>query len=134
MTKLETALYAWTALNVAIGTWVLLTGQIHTFGSGLAAWIPLLIGLPSAGFLLYRLRKPTRAILLFGTLFWVLQTISVQVPDALYKFRLGISFDFRLTDNPNYVVTINLFAIVVSILFAIAAADRPASANQVATA
>ena len=134
MKKLEIALFIWTVLNVAIGAWVLLTGQLQIFGSGLAVWLPLLIGLPAAGFLLYRLLRPTRAILLFGTLFWALQTVSVQFPDALYKFRLGISFDFRLTDNPNYVVAINIFAIVVVVLFAIAAADRPASSSQVATA
>ena len=129
MTKLELALYIWTALSVAIGSWVLLTGQIQIFGSGLGVWLPFLIGLSAATLLLYRLLRPTRSILLFGTLFWAFQTISIEFPDSLYKFRLGISFDFRLTDNPTYVVAINLFAIVVVVLFAIAAANRSAQAR-----
>jgi len=133
MTKLEMALFAWTALNVAIGVWVLLTGQLQVFGSGLSAILPLAVGLPAAGFLLWRLLRPTRFILLFGTLFWALQIISVRFPDALYKFRLGLSIDFRLTDNPTYLVAINLLAIVVTILFALAASQRSEARGAVAT-
>ena len=133
MTKLEIALFAWTALNVAVGIWVLLTGQLQVFGSGVMTVLPLAIGLPAAGFLLWRLLRPTRSVLLFGTLFWAFQIISVRFPDALYKFRLGLSLDFRLTDDPSRVVAINLLAILVTILFAIAAKGR-SSTTAVATA
>jgi hypothetical protein len=129
-TKLELLLLAWTALNVAIGIWVLLTGQLHVFGSGLVTVLPLAIGLPAAAFLLWHLLKPTRAVLLLGTLFWALQIVSVRLPDALYKFRLGLSVDFRLTDNPNYIVAINLLAIIATAMFATAAARRPATKAQ----
>ena len=128
-TELELVLFAWTALNVAIGVWVLLTGQLQVFGSGLLTFLPLAIGLPAAGFLLWRLLNPTRGILIFGTLFWALQIVSVLLPGALYKFRLGLSVDFRLTDSPNYAVAINLLAVVVTAMFAIAAASRPAAAQ-----
>ena len=134
MTKLEIALYIWTALNIAIGIWILFTGQLRIYGTGLVVWIPFLIGLPAAGFLLYKMLRPTRAILLFGALLWALQTIRVQFPDALYEFRLGLSLDFRLTDNSNYVVAVNLLAIAMAILFVISAAHRSLPIHQETTA
>ncbi|WP_156969003.1 hypothetical protein [Arenimonas metalli] len=124
MTNLETALFAWTALNVAIGLWLLFTEKLQTIGSGFWALLPLAIGLPVAGFLLWRLLQPSRGILLFGALFWALQIISVSFSDALFKFRLGLSVDFRLTDSPTYVVAINLLAVVLTILFSVAAGKR----------
>lgn len=132
-TKLELVLLAWTALNVAIGVWALLTGQLQVFGAGLVTLLPLAIGLAAAGFLLWRLLTPTRGVLLFGALLWALQIVSVLLPGALYKFRLGLSVDFRLTDNPDYVVAVNLLAIVVTTMFAIAAARRPATVHSPAT-
>ena len=105
-TKLELLLFVWTALNVAIGVWVVLTGQLTSYGSGAEVWIPLAIALPASLVLLWRLREPTRTLLLFGTLFWALQIVSVRLPDALYKFRLGLSVDFRLTDDPSLVVAV----------------------------
>lgn len=133
LTKLELTLFAWTALNVAIGVWVLFTGSFQLYGAGLAPFLPLAIGLPAAGLPLWQLLKPTRAALLFGTLFSALQIASVRMPEALYKFRLGLSVDFRVTDNLNYVVAVNLLAVVVTAMFAIAAARRSAR-PQAATA
>jgi len=133
MTKFELVLFAWTALNFAVGVWVLFTGKFQVYGAGLAPFLPLAIGLPAAGLLLWQLLKPTRAALLFGTLFWALQIASARLPETLYKFRVGLSVDFRVTDNPNYIVAVNLLAVVVTIMFAIAAARRRAAKPQAAT-
>ena len=133
MTKLELLLLAWTALNVVVGVWILLTGTFQIYGAGLLPFLPLAIGLPAAGFLLWQLLKPTRASLLFRTLFWALHTVSVRMPDALYKFRLGLSVDFQVTDNAEYVVAVNLLAVVVTVMFGIATARRSAK-PQAATA
>ena len=130
MTVLELALYAWTALNTAIGIWLLLTGSLRLYGPPLLAWIPIAIVVPAAVFLLWRMVRPTQAVLLFGTIFWAVQTLSVQQPHALYRFRLGLSLDFRVSDNPEFVVAINLLGILVTALFAYATFARSASSEQ----
>ena len=124
ISKFEIGLLAWTSLNVAIGIWLLFTGELEVFGSGIASMLPLLLGVPAAAYLLWRLLNPTRSVLMFGALFWALQIIRVRFPDSLYAFQLGLSIDFRLTDNPRFVVSINLLAVLVTILFVVAARRR----------
>jgi hypothetical protein len=131
-TKLEIVLMIWTALNVAVGIWVIATGDVKVYGTGLSVFAPLVIGLAAAGLLLWRLFKPTRSVLILGTLFWALQIVSVRLPNALYAFRLGLAINFRLTDNPGCVVSVNLLAILVTISFAIAAVRRSSVKPQAA--
>jgi hypothetical protein len=130
-TKLEIGLFAWTAISVAIGIWVIATRPLQLFGSGFAALLPPVGWLLATGFLLWGLRRPTRLILMFGAFFWALQIVSVRFQDALYSFRLGLSINFRVVDNP--LVTINLLAIPVAILFALAASRRDDARDAVST-
>lgn len=100
------------------------------FGSGLVVLFPPAIGLVATAFLLWRMLNPTQSVLVFGTIYWILQIVSVQLPGGLYEFHFGLTVDVRLTDNPNYVVEVNLLALVIAIMFGIAAARRSATDVQ----
>jgi hypothetical protein len=130
MTKFETVLYAWTALNTAIGVWALLTGEIKLWGAPPFAWVPLAVGLLAAAYLLWSMRRPTTAILVLGTFFWLFQSVSVQLEDELYKFRLGMSIDLGISNDSTYTIAINILAIVVAGLFCYAAIERSESDDQ----
>ena len=103
------------------------------FGTGFVTVVPLLAGVVAATLLIWSLLRPTRVVLLFGTLYWALQIFSVQFPDALYAFRLGISIAFDVISNSSYTVGINLLAIIVTALFASAAIARPVSISDTST-
>ncbi len=121
---LENALLWWTIANVCLGVWMLLSAPLEIWGAGVAAFLPLAIALPFTFWLIWRLFSPSRTILLFGSLFWALQVITVTVPDGLYSFRLGLAINFRLTDSPSYAVSINLIAVLTALAFLVASHER----------
>jgi hypothetical protein len=126
-TTIELLLLVWSILNFAIGIWVIYVAQVPFFGAGLTMSLHQVIIVFPAIFLIWRLLKPTRGILLFGTLYWALQSIGIKFPDTLYNYRHGLCVDIRLIDYPDYIFTVNLVAIITTILFAYAAMARPAS-------
>ena len=126
-TVLEAALFLWNALNLVVCIGAMFTGSWRVYGSGFKVLLPLLILFPAAIILLWRLAKPTRTTLWFGALFWALQVLSVRFPDALYRYRIGLSVDFRLTNDPSCIVAINLLALLTTVLFAVAAKRHTAA-------
>lgn len=127
-TPLEWLLFAWTAINVVVGAAVILpmlgneqlraTG--HLFAVALLLGAVLILGL----LLTWKLMRPTFAVLVAGVIFWGLQIFSVRQPDAMYLLRLGLSMDFRLNSDPNFIVAVNVLAVMVTLMFAVAAKDR----------
>jgi uncharacterized membrane protein len=127
-TPLEWLLFAWTAINVVVSAAVVLpmlgneqlraTG--HLFAAALLLGVLLILGL----LLAWKLMQPTFAILVAGTIFWGLQIFSLRQPDAMYLLRLGLAMDFRLNSDPDFIVAVNVLAVMVTLMFAVAAKDR----------
>ncbi len=127
-TPLEWLLFAWTAINVVLGAVVVLpmlgneklraTG--HLFTAALLLGVLLVLGI----LLTWKLMRPTFAVLVAGTIFWGLQIFSLRQPDAIYLLRLGLAMDFRLTSDPNFIVAVNVLAVMITLMFAVAAKDR----------
>ncbi|MGO4703254.1 hypothetical protein [Dyella sp. 2RAB6] len=122
-TAFEWALYGWLCLNVAIGIHVI-GGGVVIYGSGWRVWTLLPIGLISAGLLIWRLLKPTWITLGLAAVFYLFQVVEVRLPDGLYAFQLGLTVKYRVFDDPDLVVRINLLAIVTAWLFGLAAYRR----------
>jgi hypothetical protein len=120
----EKALLWWTVANVCLGLSMLLSAPLEILGAGAAAFLPLAIALPFTFWLVWRLFSPNRQILLFGSLFWALQVITITVPDGIYSFRLGLTIDFRLMDGPSYAVSVNLIAVLTALAFLVASHER----------
>ena len=125
LTTLEATLFAWTAFSVVIAIWVLATSNLQVYGSGISVIWPSAVGLLFAGFLLWKLRKPTRAVLAIAAFYWALQIVTVRFPHSLYSFSLGLSLNLRITDSQEHFVSVNAIAFLMAILFAVAAGNRP---------
>jgi hypothetical protein len=123
-TGFETALLWWTIANVSVGLWMLLSAPVKFWGSGIAVFLPLMIALPLTFLLIWRLFSPSRPILLFGALFWALQVVTVEFPDAFYGLGLGLSVNFKLIDSTSYKFSINLIAIAAALAFVVASHER----------
>jgi len=127
-TPLEWLLFAWTAINVVIGAAVILpmlgNAQLRATGYLFAAALLLGVLLILGVVLVWKLMHPTFAVLVAGTIFWGLQIFSLRQPDAMYLLRLGLSMDFRLNSDPNFIVAVNVLAVMVTLMFAVAAKDR----------
>jgi uncharacterized membrane protein len=127
-TPLEWLLFAWTAINVVIGAAVVLPmlGNAQLRATGYLFAFALLLGvLLILGLLLaWKLMRPTFAVLVAGAIFWGLQIFSLRLPDAMYLLRLGLSMDFRLTSDPNFIVAVNVLAVMITLMFVVAAKDR----------
>lgn len=125
-TTFEWVLYGWLCLNVADVLWLILAGTtpVRVYGSGWVAWVPPTIFAIVLGFFLWRLLKPTWITLGLAALFYLFQVVNVHLPDAAYGIQLGLCVNFRVTDDPNFDVQINVFAIVVAFLYGLAAYHR----------
>ncbi|TDR47697.1 hypothetical protein DFR29_102357 [Tahibacter aquaticus] len=136
-TPLEWLLHAWTAVNLVVGIFVIVpmlaNEQVRATGYLFVAVSLLAVLLMLAAVLVWKLFRPTFAVLLAGTVFWGLQIFSLRQPDALYLLRLGLSMDFRLTSNPDFILAVNVLAVMVALLFAVAAKERW-DANAASTA
>lgn len=127
-TPLEWLLFVWTAANVVLGAAVVLpmlaneqlraTGYLFT--AALVLGVLLVLGIV----LTWKLMRPTFAVLVAGTIFWGLQIFSLRQPDAIYLLRVGLSMDFRLTSDPAFIVAVNVLAVMITLMFAVAAKDR----------
>lgn len=123
-TAFEWALYGWLCFNVTLGFYLLRLPGMTIYGSGWRVLIPPVMGTIATGLLLWRLLKPTWITLCFASLFYVLQIVEVKLPDALYAFQLGLTVKFRITDDPDFVVRLNLVAIATAWLYGLAAYRR----------
>ena len=127
-TPLEWLLHAWTGANVLIGALVtlplLFNPQVRASGPLLSAVILLLLAIVAGALLTWRMFRPSVAVLAWGTLFWALQILSLKMPGALYKFRLGLSMDLRLNSDPDIIVAVNVLGVMLTLMFAVALKDR----------
>lgn len=125
-TVLEWLLYGWLCLNAAVGLWLLQGGAtpIIIYGSSWTVWIPPAIGATATALLLWRLLAPNWITLGLAALYYLLQAIEVRLPDALFAFQLGITVKYRITDDPDFVVKLNLLAIACACLYGVAAYHR----------
>ncbi len=127
-TPLEWLLFAWTAINVVVSAVVVLPMLANEkvratsplFIATLVLGVVLVFGLA----LVWKLWRPTFAILVAGAIFWGVQIFSLRQPEAVYLLRMGLTMDFRLNSDPNFTVAINVLALMVTLLFAVAAKDR----------
>ncbi len=127
-TPLEWLLFAWTAINVVVGAAVVLpmlgNAQLRATGYLFAAALLLGVLLILGVLLAWKLMQPTFAVLVAGAIFWGLQIFSLRQPDAIYLLRLGLSMDFRLNSDPDFIVAVNVLAVMITLMFAVAAKDR----------
>jgi len=84
--------------------------------------LPLALLFVIAGVLIWTLLRPTAIALCAAALYWSVQAVKVRLADgSLYSVRLGLGFDFRVTDNPSYTVSLNFLAIASAALYVTAA-------------
>ncbi|MGH8446302.1 MAG: hypothetical protein ACREVL_13605 [Solimonas sp.] len=120
----ELVLLLWTALQIPGFFYVLIAGPIRIWGSGWQVWLPMAIIIPAAFALLWFLRRPTTGVLLLGALYWAIQAVQVQLPNALYAVGIGFAIVVDIVNKPELIVTINIIAIVTALAFLAAALDR----------
>jgi hypothetical protein len=131
-TLFEWLLYGWLCLNVADVIWVIVGAAdtpLSVYGSGgVWAWIGtalvILLGVVATCWLLWRLLTPTWIVLVLATVFYLFQIVELRAPGWAIAFRLGFCVEIRLTDDPDFLVSINLVAIVSAFLYGVAAHHR----------
>lgn len=123
-TIFEWALYGWLCFNVAVGLRLLGGPGVIIYGEAWRGSGVLIIGLMSAALLIWRLLKPTWITLGLAAVFYLFQVVEVQYPDAVYAFQLGLTVKYRITDDPNLVININVLALVAASLYGLAAYRR----------
>jgi hypothetical protein len=127
-TPLEWLLHLWTAGNVLVAAWVMaplpFNPQLRESGHLLFAVLVMAVAIASGALLVWKLFKPTVAVMIYGTVFWALQIFSLKKPDAIYLFRLGLSIDFRLTSDPDFIVAVNVLGVMLTLMFGMALKDR----------
>lgn len=127
-TPLEWLLFAWTAINVGVGAIAVLpmlaNEKLRATGYLFAAALVLSVVLALGLVLTWKLWRPTFAILVIGAIFWGVQIFSLRQPEAIYLLRMGLTMDFRLNSDPNFTIAINVLALMVTLMFVVAAKDR----------
>lgn len=130
-TWFEWLLYAWLCLNVADGIWLIVGADVpfSVYGSGgVWVWIGsvlvMLLEAIATCWLLWRLLTPTWIVLGLAMVFYLFQIVELRVPGWAFAFRLGLCVEIRLTDDPDFIATINLVAITSAFLYGIAAYHR----------
>lgn len=134
-TKLELGLYVWGVVNATFVLFLLLGLSLgiltpraaSILGRPLSAqlWLLFAPSLITAAILYYFLLRPTPLLLFLAALYWLMQAVTIHLADGFfYGIRLGFALNFRVTDNPDFLVTINLVAVLCSALCVIAAVRR----------
>jgi hypothetical protein len=130
-TLFEWLLYGWLCLNVADVIWLIVgaDASFSVYGSGgVSAWIGsalvILLEAVATGWLLWRLLTPTWVVLGLAVVFYLFQIVELRTPGWAFAFRLGFGVEIRLTNDPDFLVTINLVAIVSAFLYGVAAYHR----------
>lgn len=77
-------------------------------------------------YLIYGLLKPTRTVLIIGTLFCGLGVLDIVWPTGMIGWSFGLTIKFRLFEVSNVVISLNISNLILFALFLKALSKRPA--------
>jgi hypothetical protein len=143
-TMLEGFLFWWLAANCLIFVVLLFLAAVLpssvvkiTLSGSTSLVLALMALIPILGawaYLAWKMRAPTPRVLLFGAIFFLLAIVHIEWRSGLWSLNPVFAVRFTLLSNPSFVIQMDVVALVVSMLFAIAwrrrvMAHRNASEN-----
>jgi len=116
MKNLIKFLQIWTVINIGFG--ISAMPQLFTYlTSNIAIFMVSLLGVLTALSLSWFLFSPSRTVILFGCLFWGLQSVGFVYDGFAVAYQLGLSVKLGFTIGSGFVVFINIIALLTCAVF-----------------